>query len=145
MAVRNRLSPFLLASCGVVLLTVVGQPAAAQETAPSQTYRFEELPVNVGATTRIRDMLRGKTHSGFLLDMHVTELAAGQAPHAPHRHVHEEMLLVFEGELDVTIAGRTTRLGAGSAAYIASNDEHGWRNVGNSPARYFVVALGDDD
>jgi len=65
-------------------------------------------------------------------------------PHAPHRHVHEEMLLIREGTLEVTVKGRTERLGPGSAVYVASNEEHGWTNVGSSPAKYFVLALGDD-
>ena len=30
----------------------------------------------------------------------------------------------------VTIAGRSANLGPGSVAYVASNEEHGWRNVG---------------
>jgi len=28
--------------------------------------------------------------------------------------------------------------------YIASGEEHGWKNVGSSQAKYFVLALGDD-
>ena len=76
--------------------------------------------------------------------MHESELPAGEAPHPPHSHVHEEMLLIREGLLEVTIGGKTTRLGPGSAAYLASNQEHGWRNVGTETARYFVLALGDD-
>jgi quercetin dioxygenase-like cupin family protein len=51
------------------------------------------------------------------------------------------MLLIIEGTLEVTIAGRTSRLSSGSVAYMASDEEHGWRNVGTSPARYFVLAL----
>jgi quercetin dioxygenase-like cupin family protein len=135
----------LLTTIGIVSLSVAARPVPAQEVAPSQMFGFDDLAVNEFETTRIRDMLRGLTHSGFPLDMHVTELAAGETPHPPHRHVHEEMLLIIEGELDVTVAGRTERLGSGSAAYVASNDEHGWRNVGSAPARYFVVALGDDE
>jgi quercetin dioxygenase-like cupin family protein len=44
----------------------------------------------------------------------------------------------------VTVKGRTERLGPGSAVYIASNDEHGWKNVGSTQAKYFVLALGED-
>jgi quercetin dioxygenase-like cupin family protein len=92
-----------------------------------------------------RQILTGLTHSGFRVDLHETELAAGAAPHAPHQHIHEEMVLVREGEHEVTIAGQATRLGAGSAAFISSNQMHGWRNTGSAPARYFVFALGDDN
>jgi len=68
----------------------------------------------------------------------------GQVPHAPHHHVHEELLLIREGTLEVTVKGRTERLGPGSAVYIASGEEHGWKNVGPSAAKYFVLALGAD-
>jgi quercetin dioxygenase-like cupin family protein len=33
-------------------------------------------------------------------------------------------------------------LGPGSAAYVASNEVHGWRNVGTTRAQYFVLAIG---
>jgi quercetin dioxygenase-like cupin family protein len=55
------------------------------------------------------------------------------------------MVLVRQGELELMIAGRATRIGAGSAAFVASNEMHGWRNTGRAPARYFVFALGDDN
>jgi quercetin dioxygenase-like cupin family protein len=74
----------------------------------------------------------------------MTELGPGQAPHPPHHHVHEEMILIHEGTLEVTIAGRISRLGPGSIAYVASGEEHGWRNVGTGPANYFVLALGQE-
>jgi mannose-6-phosphate isomerase-like protein (cupin superfamily) len=59
--------------------------------------------------------------------------------------VHEELLFIREGELEVTINGQGTRLGPGSCAYLASNDLHGYRNVGTVPAKYFVLALGSAD
>lgn len=119
------------------------QSVPAQERLASGVFRFEDLPETVGATTRIRNMFKGRTHTGFLIDLHVTELAPGQQPHAPHHHLNEEVLMIREGTLDVTIAGKTTRLGPGSAAYFASNVEHGWRNAGTAPARYFDIALGE--
>jgi mannose-6-phosphate isomerase-like protein (cupin superfamily) len=44
----------------------------------------------------------------------------------------------------VTIAGRSSRLGPGSVAFVASNEEHGIRNAGSAHAQYFVLALGKD-
>jgi mannose-6-phosphate isomerase-like protein (cupin superfamily) len=54
------------------------------------------------------------------------------------------MFLIREGTLEVTIKGQTTRLGPGSVGFVGSNDEHGVRNTGTTPAEYFVVAFGKD-
>jgi len=90
-------------------------------------------------------VLKGETHSGFAIDLHLTELGPGQAPHAPHHHVHEEMVMMRTGTLDVTINGKTTRITAGGIAYVASNEEHGWRNPCTDRAEYFVIALGREN
>jgi quercetin dioxygenase-like cupin family protein len=54
------------------------------------------------------------------------------------------MVIVRDGTIEVTIAGRSANLGPGSAAFVASNEEHGWRNVGTTRAQYFVLAFGQD-
>jgi quercetin dioxygenase-like cupin family protein len=90
----------------------------------------------------MRAVLEGATHTGVPIELHITELAPGEAPHPPHHHVHEEMILILEGTVEVTILDRRATLGPGSSAFVASNEQHGWRNVGNIPARYFVLALG---
>ena len=51
------------------------------------------------------------------------------------------MILIREGVMDVTISGKTSRLGPGSVAFVASNEEHGWKNAGDTRAHYFVMAL----
>jgi len=109
---------------------------------PSRTWRFDDLTVRENGQNRSRAVLNGKTRSGYGIEMHHTELAPGLAPHPPHKHVHEEMMLVREGTMEVTISGRTTTLGPGGVAYIASDEEHGWRNSGATRAHYFVLTLG---
>src|SRR5260370_2275126 len=94
--------------------------AAAQNAAlPSKAYRFEDLKVNENGANRLRPILEGDTHSGCHIEAHLTELPPGGAPHPPHHHVHEEMILIDEGIMEVTISGNTTRLGPGSMAYVA--------------------------
>ena len=118
--------------------------AAAGAPLPSKTYRFEDLPVKDNGKNRSRAVLNGETHSGFPIEMHMTELAPGEAPHPPHHHVHEEMIMIHEGTLEVNISGNAVKLGPGSSAYVASNEEHGWKNAGTTHALYFVLALGRD-
>ena len=129
---------------GLFLPGLAAAGAAPGTALPSATFRFEDLPVRQNGPNRARAILNGETHRGYPVEMHMTELAAGQMPHPPHHHVHEEMILIHAGTLEVTISGRTVRLGPGSSAYVASNEEHGWRNVGTTPALYFVLALGGD-
>jgi quercetin dioxygenase-like cupin family protein len=130
-----------------VIVVAVGaiRLLAAQDVLSSGLFSHDTLAMRASGPTEIRQMLTGATHSGYRVDLHETALAAGQMPHAAHHHVHEEMLLIREGTLEVTVKGRTERLGPGSAVYIASSEEHGWRNVGDTQAKYFVLALGDDE
>jgi quercetin dioxygenase-like cupin family protein len=131
----------------LLLPALAAATAEAQQDSqvlPARAYKYEDLPVKVNKTSRGRAVLKGDTHSGFPIEMHLTELDPGQAPHAPHRHVHEELFMLREGTVDMTISGKTTRLGPGSVAYVASNELHGLVNSGTDAAHYFVIALGDD-
>jgi len=112
---------------------------------PAAVFPYQDLPVKVNGLNKGRSVMKGETHSGFPLEVHLTELGPGQEPHPPHKHVHEEMLLMERGIVDVTIDGKTTRLTPGSVAYVASNHLHGWRNPGDSTAEYFVIAFGRDE
>jgi mannose-6-phosphate isomerase-like protein (cupin superfamily) len=112
------------------LTALVGSTAtksfpAEDSVLSSKAYCFEDLPVRRNEQNASRPVLEGETHSGWHIELHESDLQPGAMPHAPHHHVHEEMFLVREGALEVTIAGRTSRLGPGSVAFVASNDEHG--------------------
>lgn len=127
------------------LVVGLGLEADAEDVAlPSKAYPFENLPVRVNGENKSRHVFGGKTHTGFLVELHETDLAPGSAPHPPHHHDHEEIFMMREGTLEVTIEGKTSRIGPGSAAYVASNEVHGIHNPGPGHAQYFVFALGTD-
>lgn len=44
-----------------------------------------------------------------------------------HAHMHEQVVHVFEGELEVTVAGQTTVLKGGSIGIVPSNAVHSGR------------------
>ena len=131
-----RLLPALIASTGF---------AAEAEVLPSKAARYEDLPVRASGQNSFRPILEGETHEGFPIEAHATELAPGSLPHPGHRHRHEEMFLIREGTVEVTIEGKGTQLGPGSVAFIASNEDHAIHNVGSTRAKYFVIALGRED
>jgi len=84
------------------------------------------------------------THGKFPVELHITSLAAGMMPHAAHKHVHEEAVMLRTGLLDVTIEGKTTRLTAGSVPGVKSHELHGGKNPGPESAGDFVIALREE-
>ena len=135
---RRQLSLLLPALAGS------GTAAAEDKVLASNMYAFEDLPVKQNGKNRSRAVLDGLTHKGFRIELHHTELAPGEAPHAPHQHEREELLMIREGTLEVTILGKSKKMGAGSIVLVASNEMPGWRNVGATQAHYVVMALGRD-
>jgi mannose-6-phosphate isomerase-like protein (cupin superfamily) len=131
--------------CLLVTALAASSGAAAQKVVlSSKTYPYDELPVHKNGANESRPILSGELQTGGYLEVHQTRLAPGAMPHPPHHHLHEEMFLIREGTLELTIKGQTTRLGPGAVGFVGSNDEHGARNIGTTPAEYFVVALGKD-
>jgi len=119
-----------------------GASAAQDDSMPSAVYPFEKLPVRTPNGAEIRAVLKGKLATGESLEVHETMLPPGGMPHAAHHHVHSEMWLIREGTVELTINGNSHRFGPGSVGFVHSNDEHGIKNVGTTPATYFVVAVG---
>lgn len=113
-----------------------------QPSLPSTMYPFNQLPVHMSDTAAIRSVLKGKLATGESLEVHETTLPPGGAPHPPHRHPHSEMWLIREGTVEITVNNTSARLGPGSVGFVRSNEEHGIKNVGETPATYFVVAIG---
>jgi len=120
--------------------------ADAAEPLPSAIVNVNDATLRQkGGVTTGRLFFEGMTHENIRVELHETILTAGKAPHAPHRHLREEMLIVKEGKLKVEIEGEETKeVTAGGAAYVASNKMHGWTNAGDSTATYFVVEIGND-
>lgn len=119
----------------------------------SKTYEFNDMPerVNAAKTGKTRMVDTGITTRGLKLSMHLSELAPGAFPHLPHQHLNEEAIILREGTLEVELHakigefghGQTSRIGPGSLIFVASNDPHGMRNVGQTWAKYSVVEIGD--
>jgi mannose-6-phosphate isomerase-like protein (cupin superfamily) len=141
---RRTLCLSLPALAATAVLASAAAHAADQSGAPIQSFAkpFDTLPVHQNGANASRAILDGTTHSNDHMEVHETTLAPGSSPHPPHQHAHEELFLMMQGTLAVTIAGKTTVIGPGSAAFVHSGELHGVRNPGTVPAQYFVVATG---
>lgn len=138
--------PALIASLTTEPNSLAAAPAASpdNQTIASFVKPFDQLPVKQNGTNTSRAILNGITESGTAMEVHETTLGPGMSPHPPHHHKHDELFLMSKGSLEVTIAGKTSTIGPGSAAYVHSGEEHGVRNPGTVDAQYFVVATGTE-
>lgn len=116
-----------------------------KKTLPSKIYQFDDLPVRHSGNLIFRGILSGMIFEGCHISLHESDLAPHSIPHQPHRHRHEEMVLVVEGTVEFTVNGKATRVGEGSVMFAGSNEEHGIRNPESTHAKYFVLALGPDN
>jgi quercetin dioxygenase-like cupin family protein len=73
------------------------------------------------------------------LELHITTLRPGMLSHAVHHHAWEEMLLIKEGDVELSINGQKHRAGPGFLIFFASNDPHNLKNVGQTNATYYVI------
>jgi mannose-6-phosphate isomerase-like protein (cupin superfamily) len=111
----------------------------------TQHFKYDELAVTTNGQNRQRRMFTAKTHTGFKIESHQSDIAPGEVNHPPHQHLREEMMLIREGVMELTIAGKAYRLGPGDVGVIGSNELHNAKNVGTTRATYFIVNIGRDD
>ena len=105
----------------------------------STIYDWNSIKVESTKTGERRQFLQAPTPTLDELELHVTTLNPGEAPHPPHKHPDEELIIIKEGTVESTVNGITKRVGPGSVIFQASNQLHGLRNVGTTQAVYHVI------
>jgi quercetin dioxygenase-like cupin family protein len=73
------------------------------------------------------------------LEVHITTLNPGKESHPVHRHPWEEMLLIKDGDFEVSVNGKPQHAGPGALVFLGSNDPHNAKNVGSAPGTYYVI------
>lgn len=73
------------------------------------------------------------------LEMHITELKSKGPSHTPHTHIDTELIIVLEGDTEMTISGKTYTATAGDIYLANSNELHGIGNAKDAPCRYLAI------
>jgi quercetin dioxygenase-like cupin family protein len=138
---RISLLPVLFAA-----LTASAQPVVNNYTPPKNSIilattfvDWDSLAANPTPVGQVRQVFDNPTVAMDKLEVHITTLNPGMESHPVHRHSWEEMLLVKDGDFEVSMNGVRHHAGPGSLVFFAANDPHNARNVGLAPATYYVI------
>jgi quercetin dioxygenase-like cupin family protein len=125
-------------------VSVAYAPPANSTVLGSTFVDWDSLTARGTPVGQFRAVFDNPTPTLEKLEVHVTTLLPGMASHPVHRHPWEEMLLIKDGDVEVSINGQKHRAGPGSLIFFASNDPHNLRNVGDKPATYYVMVFCTD-
>jgi XRE family transcriptional regulator, regulator of sulfur utilization len=131
--------PMTVLLVGVAALSSLATVAAQKRVQKSTVYEWTTTDTKPNEWGAVRQVMRTPTPTLDELEIHISTLAPGKSPHAPHQHQHEELLIVKDGTLETFQSGATRRVGPGGIIFQASNELHNVTNVGSTPATYFVI------
>jgi quercetin dioxygenase-like cupin family protein len=137
MITRRDLAAALVAS-GITLACV----SVAQDSPgllDSTAWKWEDMQARKTDVGQRRDVVQQPTRTLDELEMHITTLNPRTTSHPPHTHPNEEMVIVREGTLQAHVNGKEVVVGPGSVLFYASMQPHGVKNIGDTPATYFVI------
>jgi XRE family transcriptional regulator, regulator of sulfur utilization len=124
---------------GATVAFVALAQTAVKPRMRSRVFQWKEMPVEQRPTGERRQVFDAPTATLDRFESHVTTLNPGEAPHAAHRHVEEELMIVKEGTVEAMQNGQTNRVEAGGMIFCASDELHGLRNAGTNRTTYFVL------
>lgn len=127
--------PLLLVTVFLYMVAI-----AQTDSLPPGVIHWSVLKAESSNGNERRNILEGRSTHLDYMEIHTTTVAAGKSPHAPHVHIElEEMIIVKEGTITMTIKGVTKILGPGSVAVAMPGDFHGIVNAGTTSATYYVI------
>jgi len=131
------MKPLLILAILIKAFTLTAQKT---DTLLSGAYYWKNHEPKKEETDIIRRILEGKTVALEHFEVHASTIAAGKIPQPSYTHKdEEELMIVKDGQVKITIAGKSQTLGPGSIAFVMPGDEHMVDNAGDSESTFFIL------
>ncbi|HTE26428.1 cupin domain-containing protein [Flavitalea sp.] len=126
----------------LIAITLHASVIMSQEldSLPSKVYNLKSLNETKKDPQTTVPVMEGSTTSLSRFEVHSTTIKPGLVSHTRHAPADmEELIIVKDGKVKVTIKGNTKILGRGSIAFFMPGEEHSVENADNSPATFYVL------
>ncbi|HZW20851.1 cupin domain-containing protein [Noviherbaspirillum sp.] len=110
-------------------------PVTVMRNGQRQLLRTEHLRAGDGIS--LETLL--PNHLCALLEANIHHIPAGTSTQGFLEHQGEEMGYVLQGDLELTVADQTIRVGKGDSFFFLSHLPHGYRNIGSIEAQVLWV------
>lgn len=124
----------------ILLISMSFKGNAQLSEVESGVYKWAELPIKEGHQRIGRKIMKGSSPHFEFLGIHATTQEKGAKPSPPHTQKNkEELIIIKEGLMKMTLDGKSKILPAGSIILIPPMVEQSMENVGDGPMTYYVM------
>jgi (S)-ureidoglycine aminohydrolase len=128
---KKFLSLCLLALCSASALM-------AQTPIKSDVYTWKDFPMEKTKTGLKRSIVNGTATDFQSMDISATTLKKKKTEDEGITTNFEEMIIVKDGSLKITINGESKTVGRGSVAIVMPGDQHSFANAADGETTYYV-------
>ncbi|MEO6329227.1 MAG: cupin domain-containing protein [Ginsengibacter sp.] len=115
---------------------------AQTDSLHSGVYNWSNLKPQKTEKRETRKVLEGSALDLANLEIHTSTIGPGVVNHPPYAYNNlEELILIKEGSLQVTINDTTKVLGPGSIVFIVAGDTQSFKNISETPVTYYVLSF----
>ena len=136
---KKLLLSFALPALCLPIVSPAGAAPAAEGKLASGVFAVDQLPPIPTPVGVRREVFEAPTATVDKTHCHVTTLNSGASSGAPRKHLQEEIIIVKEGTVEANWDGQSRVAQAGDVIFFAANAITYLRNVGTTPATYYVV------
>jgi mannose-6-phosphate isomerase-like protein (cupin superfamily) len=121
-------------------LSLASKAPAQLQPVASGAYHWNDFAVKKDNQRESRKIVEGTTPEFEFFEIHATTQFKGAAPRPAHAQKDiEELIIIKEGTMKITIGSKTAELGKGSVILIPPLEPQVLENTGDGPLTYYVL------
>lgn len=124
----------------ILFMSATSIVAQKTDSLPPKVYHWDSLAINKQRSWTTRSVIEGSTTSLSWFEVTAITLEPGKgSPPSSAYYDLEELIIVKEGQVNITINSVSKKLGPGSIAFAMPRMVHTIKNAGTTKATYYLL------